>query len=214
MCCDSQRGNENARLAMATQPILLFDLGGVLVKGNGRRALAQLVPLMTEAQMLERLTHSRALGLFERGRLSKEAFAAAFMAEWDIAIPESIFLDSFATWIEGYFDGAITLVQTLRSRYRIGCLSNTNAVHWHRLNEMTRLFDFTFASHLTGFAKPEHAAYEIVLRTLDVPATHIYFFDDLRLNVEAARKLGINAFLVHGPEEIWSTIEANNGFDG
>jgi putative hydrolase of the HAD superfamily len=160
--------------------------------------------------MLQRLTRSFSVGLFERGRLTAGAFAAAFMAEWQISLPEPTFLELFATWVDSYFDGALALIRELRREYRTGCLSNTNPVHWERLAELTQLFDFTFPSHLTGFTKPDNDAYEHVLRTLGVDPGSVYFFDDLQPNVEAASKLGIKAFLVRSPQEIRAVLAAHS----
>ena len=88
----------------------------------------------------------------------------------------------------------------------LGCLSNTNAVHWTRVTELRSLFDFSFASHLTGFMKPDHQAYECVTRTLKVPPSEIYFFDDLHENVAAAHEVGFNAFVVCSPQEVESVL--------
>jgi putative hydrolase of the HAD superfamily len=51
---------------------------------------------------------------------------------------------------------------------------------------------------MTGHLKPGREAYEHALEALGVPASDVYFFDDLAPNVEAARAAGINAFQVSG----------------
>jgi putative hydrolase of the HAD superfamily len=71
------------------------------------------------------------------------------------------------------------------------------------------MFDFTFASHLTGLMKPDRQAYELVVSTLEVPASKIHFFDDLPANVRAAREVGINAFVVRGPREAEAILVSN-----
>ena len=96
----------------------------------------------------------------------------------------------------------------LRAKYRVGCLSNTNAVHWAELTDVQRLFDFCFASHLTGHMKPDYAAYEHALLELDAAPQSVYFFDDLAPNVAAARSLGMNAFQVNGAAEAKAAARA------
>jgi glucose-1-phosphatase len=102
-----------------------------------------------------------------------------------------------------------SLVKTLRTEYRVGCLSNTNAIHWKRLTELADQFHFSFPSHITGFMKPDHRAYSHVVRTLGVQPSEIYFFDDLPLNVVAAKEIGLNAFLVGSPQEVESILQAH-----
>ena len=176
--------------------IVLLDLGGVLVEATGRSGLKALLPHLSDAQILERWTRSQAAGLFERGKLSSDAFARRFVDEWGLEIGEAAFLELFASWVTGFFEGAPELIEALRARHHVGCLSNTNAIHWARLRGISSLFDSCFPSHVTGFMKPDHEAYRHALNKLEARANDVYFFDDLEPNVAAAREVGMNAFRV------------------
>jgi putative hydrolase of the HAD superfamily len=74
--------------------------------------------------------------------------------------------------------------------------------------ELRELFDYCFASHLTGFMKPDREAYEHALRELEVAPNSVYFFDDLLPNVAAARSVGINAFCVRGFADVLAVLRA------
>ena len=193
--------------------VILLDLGGVLVEATGRTALAKLLPHLTDEQILTRWQQSRAVDLFERGRLSEDAFASAFVAEWRLGIPEPGFIEHFASWVSGFFEGAPELIQALRRRYHVGCLSNTNATHWARLPGVSNLFDSSFPSHLTGFMKPDRRAYDYALGKLRVPPQEVYFFDDLMPNVAAAREVGINAFRVGDFDDLLIVLKAKGLYD-
>lgn len=194
---------------MSEHRVVVFDLGGVLVESAGRVALMALVPhLRNEALVLDRWHRSSAVALFERGRMTPLEFAASFAEEWDIQVPPSDFLSAFAGWLRGPYPGASSLLQALRTRHRVGCLSNTNAVHWARLTDVQAMFDFCFPSHLTGHMKPDRQAYEHALQHLNSPPENVYFFDDLEPNVVAARDLGINAFHVRGVAEATAAARA------
>jgi putative hydrolase of the HAD superfamily len=188
--------------------IILLDLGGVLVEATGRKALAALLPHLDDEQILARWHQSRAVDRFERGKLSEQAFASAFVAEWGLEMSEAQFVEHFASWVNGFFEGAADLIQALRPRYQVGCLSNTNAIHWARLPGVSSLFDWSFPSHVTGFMKPERQAYDHALGELRVPPQEVYFFDDLMSNVAAAREAGINAFRVAGFENLLEVLKA------
>lgn len=183
--------------------MILFDLGGVLIENAGRDGLKALLPYeFDQSQVLERWLASAAVKRFERGLVPAQTFAAEFIEEWRLEIGPAEFIDAFATWPKGFFDGAKSLVQALRTKHHIACLSNTNSIHWARFPDLPGLFDSVFASHLTGLMKPDRETYEHVLRQLDVPANAVYFFDDLLPNIDAARAVGINAFHVRAFSEI------------
>jgi len=193
---------------MLDRKVILFDLGGVLVGSAGRIAVRALLPSMSEHEVLERWLRSRAVNLFERGQIPSGTFATEIIEEWGLRLTESEFLESFAAWATGLVDGAETLVRSLRRRHLVACLSNTNAIHWARMPELRELFDYCFASHLTGFMKPDREAYEHALRELRVAASSVYFFDDLLPNVVAARTVGINAFCVRGFADVLPVLRA------
>jgi putative hydrolase of the HAD superfamily len=190
-------------------PVVLFDLGGVLVESNGRTALQQLSPHLDAEQVLDRWNRSRSVGLFERGQIAEAEFATAFIQEWELSMREEAFLEWFAAWVPGYLNGAMELVRALRGKHRVGCLSNTNAIHWKRVAELEGLFDFSFASHIIGLMKPEHQAFELVVSALNVRPGEIHFFDDLQANVSAAREVGINASVARSPQEVESILLSN-----
>ena len=63
------------------------------------------------------------------------------------------------------------------------------------------VFDDHFVSHLTGHIKPDHAAFEHVLQSLDCRPAEVLFFDDNALNIDAARHMGLHAVRVRGLSE-------------
>jgi len=193
---------------MHRQKVVLFDLGGVLIGVTGRIALRALLPHLSDHDVLERWVGSPAVDRFERGQMDATQFADEFIEEWQLQLSRAEFIDSFGNWITGFFDGAQAMVQTLRTEHRVACLSNTNAIHWARLTDAQDLFDVCFASHLTGFMKPEPEAYLHAMRELRVEASDVYFIDDLAVNVAAARDVGINAFRAEGLAEVQAVLRA------
>lgn len=180
-------------------PVLVFDLGNVLVGAAGTRVLHDMAPAGTsEAQIIARWQHSPAVTAFESGRTTAQGFARDFVAEWGLTVTPEAFLAQFAGWVTGPYPGARELLQQLRPRHRLACLSNTNPVHWARLSTMAADFDQMFLSHRLGFMKPEPAIYATVIAELKVAPGDIHFFDDLEANVEAARAAGLNAHRVMG----------------
>ena len=97
------------------------------------------------------------------------------------------------------------LVDELREQQiPVAFLSNID----ERLSKLIRDFGFyepfdpCLLSCETGIEKPNPKAYEILLAKLDLPAKEILFIDDRPENVEAAKKIGIDALLFESLEQL------------
>jgi putative hydrolase of the HAD superfamily len=186
--------------------VLLFDLGGVLVEFSGVQDIAPFLRArLTEAEIRERwrrCPHTRQYGV---GRLSRQEFGERFVRDWNLSLSPEDFLRQFRGWSKSLLPGAADLLASLRSRFRLAALSNSNELHWERnSNELgiTGLFELAISSHQIGLCKPDPAAYRIALERLRVPAQAVMFFVDVPAYVEAASALGIRALRVEGVEEV------------
>lgn len=181
----------------------LFDLGGVLVDFRGVRRVAEL--LGAEAATEEhwaRWLRSRSVREFELGRLAPRAFAERFLAEFEIGVEPGALLAELDGWISDPLPGALALLDELRGRFVVACLSNTNPLHVPRMRrQFDGRFDHLFASCEIGELKPDPGAFRHVLDRLGLEPAEILFFDDARLNIEAARELGLEAARVGGPAD-------------
>lgn len=195
---------------MNAASFLLFDLGGVLVENAGLDRLAQLMPDPVKPDALkQKWLSSPAVRHFELGRSSPKVFAEAFVAEWNIPHSAEEFLVEFASWPKGAYAGTEDLLIRLRRRYRIGCLSNSNPLHWARFGGLLGHFEIALSSHLLGLIKPDRSCFLRALRECKVEARHVAFFDDSISNVEAARDLGMMASHVNGLDDLKLSLEAN-----
>lgn len=91
-----------------------------------------------------------------------------------------------------------TLIDQLKDNgVRVGMLSNID----DRYTKLIRDFGFykpfepCLLSCEMGLEKPDPKAYELLLKTLNLPAKEIVFIDDKAENVEAAQAIGIDAIL-------------------
>jgi len=185
--------------------VLLFDVGGVLVQLGGVTVILEwLGNRMSAEELWRRWLQSAAVRQFETGQIDARSFAAGVIAEFDLPVGPQQFLDSFVGWPTGLYPGTLEMLQCIPRRYQRALLSNSNALHWPRVLDEMGLgpaFDNHFVSHLTGRIKPDPGAFEHVLETLGCSAEQVLFLDDIALNVEAARTLGMNAVQVRGLTE-------------
>jgi glucose-1-phosphatase len=188
---------------MATEiEVLLFDLGGVLVEFSGIQDVAPLLRVAaSESEIRARWFTCRHTEAFGLGTLSREEFGERFVQDWGIDLPRERFLAEFRSWSRCLLPGAAELLASLRPRFRLAALSNSNELHWERNTDdlgVTSLFEVAISSHQVGFCKPDPGIYRVALERLAVPCDAVMFFDDVADNVAAASRLGMRAFQVDG----------------
>jgi putative hydrolase of the HAD superfamily len=91
----------------------------------------------------------------------------------------------------------VLIDQLKENGIRVGMLSNID----DRYTKLIRDFGFyepfkpCLLSCEMGLEKPDPKAYELLLKTMNLPAEEIVFIDDKEENVEAAKTMGIDAIL-------------------
>ena len=60
------------------------------------------------------------------------------------------------------------------------------------------MLDYYFASFQIKIAKPDPAAFQYVVNAMSCKPSEILFLDDNRMNVDAARRVGMKAERVNG----------------
>jgi putative hydrolase of the HAD superfamily len=190
---------------------IVFDLGGVLIELTGvPRMLEWMGDEITADELWRRWLASESVRGFECGRISAEQFAREMRAEFGIPVSSEQFLAEFALWPKAAYEGATELLRKLADHYVVACLSNTNALHWARIDDEMGLlphFNHHFASHLVGMLKPDREVFEHMATELEYPPERILFLDDNQVNVDGARAAGISAYKVVGLEGAIAKLE-------
>ena len=99
------------------------------------------------------------------------------------------------------FEDTIKIIEELKKANKKVCmLSNLRQIDfdWFASKYDISNFDELYLSYEMHLKKPGNEIYEKMLEDLNVLADNVYFFDDSQSNVEAAKKLGINAYCVTG----------------
>jgi putative hydrolase of the HAD superfamily len=183
---------------------ILFDLGGVLIELGDLSTLFSSAGFSIDMEAFWRhwLT-SPSVRRFESGRISPVEFGKELVEELSLDIDPDQFMAAFTAWPVGPYPGAVQLLISLSLSYRVGSLSNTNALHWDRFDkemDLVRHFDVNYPSFLTGRLKPEPETFSHVASMLGVPPRHILFLDDNNINVDGALSAGMLAYRARGVE--------------
>ena len=184
---------------------VVFDLGGVLIRLGGAAEFGGMIGEGDEREVWARWLRCPWVRAYERGRCSTADFAAGMVEAYALDMTPDAFLSRFTAWPEGLYPGAKELVAALSREVRTACLSNTNALHWqHQVDAevLHGLFPKRFLSYELDLIKPDDAIYEHVVSELGCPAASVLFLDDNQINVDAARRSGIDAHRVAGIDEV------------
>ncbi len=188
---------------------VLFDLGGVLVDFQGVETLARWTGDSSET-IWDRWLSSEAVRAYERGACDTGTFVREVVHEFELDLAPAEFAEAFQGAITGVLPGAIDLLRELKGRTLLGCLSNTNDLHWRQMCGwgLDRHLDRFFLSFEIGAVKPDAAIFDHVAHDLAIPRHRILFFDDNQLNVDGARDAGFRAQRANGPNDCQRALGA------
>lgn len=190
---------------------IIFDFGNVLFDlqlGRIRQSFEQHLG-ENAAAVRDKLLAARVFELYETGGLDTAEFVAAVRFACDQRLTEQQITTAWNSIFVGMPRERFELLSRLRERYNVFMLSNINDLHARWVDEymvrehgfedfQTRFFDGVYYSHLIRLRKPDREAFEYVLADAELAASETIFFDDLEVNVEAARSVGIEGIL-HPP---------------
>ena len=152
----------------------------------------------------------------ERGRVTEEAFLDGLREELEVDLGHRPELHRFK---EIYFDALhpnepmIDAMRGLRDRgFRMGLLTNNVREWeplWRSMLPVDEIFEIVVDSAFVGMRKPEPEIYELTLSRLGGPAPEaVVFIDDIEVNCEAARQLGMRTVHFRDADQAIPEIEA------
>ncbi len=186
-------------------PVLLFDLGGVVMDIKREDAVKAFEALgMADADsFFDPYEQHGAFGLLEAGQITPGQFRDEVRRRFRPGVTDEELDAALCRFLLGIPQERLERLRRLRENgHKVYMLSNTNPIMWERYivpefrklgGEMSDYFDGTVTSFEVGVCKPDACIYEYALKKFDIKPEDTTFFDDGPANVEAARRLGFNA---------------------
>jgi len=190
---------------------IIFDLGGVIINIRFQLALDAFQKLSKNGRVLE-FSQSQQSGLFddyETGRITDAEFRAKLREQYNIEATDDEIDEAWNALLLDIPEERIELLRELGNTYRLFLLSNTNAIHLIRFNQiiaesftipnLDSLFEKTYYSHLIGQRKPDAIVFEQILAQNNLVPTETLFVDDSIQHIQSADKLGIKTLFLAPP---------------
>lgn len=185
---------------------LIFDMGKVLVPFDfkiGYRALEGACPYPAE-EVRRRIAQTGLVTPFETGLIEPLDFFAQLSAALDLSLDYEGFCRAWSSIFVGQLI-ADSVLESLATRYRLLLLSNTNTIHWQMIREHYRMVEY-FHDCVLSFEervmKPDPAIYRATVARAGCRPEECFFTDDIAVNVEGARREGIDAVQFESPAQL------------
>jgi putative hydrolase of the HAD superfamily len=195
-----------------TSPLLDGFTGVMESSGISLESLGKAMVAIAERQ------ESNPLFELETGRMTEAAFMDALSEQLSADHGSDVELDGFG---ERYFqhlqpnERMIEYMRELRGRgYKMAiCTNNVREweARWRAMLPVDEIFEVVVDSAFVGSRKPEPRIYEITLERLGAAPEMTLFIDDVEVNCQGARKLGIGAVRFRSTEQTIGEIEAALG---
>jgi len=198
---------------------VVFDFGGVIAPANIGVVHDRFVALGVKEidKYINLITQEGFFGDFESGLIGPEEFACRVSQE----AGHEVSLEECRHACRGFFSVIpqrnLDLLKRLRSEgYRVSLLSNTNpfVTAWTlskdfdgQGNSLADYLDSLYLSYEQKVMKPNPQIFLNMLEGEGVAPEKVLFVDDGQRNVDAARKLGINAIKVENSFDVDWTVD-------
>jgi putative hydrolase of the HAD superfamily len=179
-----------------------FDYGGVISLPQDENTMRDLASLAgIDADLMRRIYWDNRQ-IYDRGLVSGGEYFKNILADVGIFPDNTVIEEMIQRDVQSWSRinaGTERLMNDIKKAgLKVGILSNMVQPFLDTVREALPVFlisDGSVYSCEVDTVKPERKIYELLLSVLDCEAGELVFFDDTEINVSAAEKLGIHAFL-------------------
>jgi 2-haloacid dehalogenase len=208
-----------AQAAGKRRPVIVYDLGGVLIDWNPRHLYRKLIE--DEATMewfLAEVCDTAWNEEQDRGRSFAEAIeeAAARHPEYRPLI--AAYFERWAEMMAGEINGAVAVLEELRSAgYELHALTNWSAETFPHARErfaFLEWFESILVSAEVGLIKPDPAIFRLLLDRIGRTPPECIYIDDNPKNVASAAALGFEAIAFESAAQLRGALDGRGLLDG
>ena len=181
---------------------IIFDLGGVILNIDIKRTENALKELGID-NFSQHMRPSHLPSFFkeyEAGRIDDAAFIKAIQSLSANALKEEAIINAWNALLLDFPQERLELLRTLKEKYRLFLLSNTNSIHHRQFQQqlyvqtgsyLEDIFERTYYSHAIGLCKPDIAAFQLVINENKLLPAETLFVDDTDANMTGAKEAGL-----------------------
>jgi len=184
---------------------IIFDFGGVIINIDYNATIQAFKDLgITDFEGLySQAAQSDLFNDIETGRISAQQFINGLLQLLPSGTTTHQVVRAWNAMILDIPSERIDLLLSLKNKYQIYLLSNTNSLHiedalrkWNIVSDRTidTIFDHVYLSHEMGMRKPDLEIFESVCNEQGLNLETTLFIDDSIQHIDGANKLGLNTY--------------------
>lgn len=193
---------------------IIFDLGGVILNIDTQRSIDAFKNILGEDNdvFITKYNKLNLLERLEKGEISPEQFRVNIKKIISQQVADEQIDKAWNSMLLDFPRERIDLLYKLKQNYRTFLLSNTNKIHYDSytqtlnkkfgIKKLSDLFEKEYMSFNLNMRKPDKKIFYYVLEKSNLVATETLFIDDTKENIEVAKQIGINAYLLKDGETI------------
>ena len=193
---------------------IVFDLGAVLIDIDFNKVAVSFKQLgfSNFEQHYSQLQANELFQQLEKGEISDVDFYTAIQQQIDIPLSHTQIQNAWNSILLDFRIESMQLLASLKNKYRLFLLSNTNAIHLEEINailfqqtnnsSLDSYFEKAYYSHIVGLRKPSKEIFSHVLENANIVANETLFIDDSFPNIDTANQMGFKTYLLLPGEKI------------
>jgi glucose-1-phosphatase len=181
---------------------IIFDLGGVILNIDIKLTEQALVDLGID-NLSQQGTMSHLPSFFreyEAGKMDDVLFIQSVKGLSAKTLTDEEVINAWNALLLDFPQERLDLLRSLKERYRLFLLSNTNSIHQRKFQQdlhtqtgvyLEDFFEKTYYSHTAGLCKPDTAIFKLVITENNLNPAETLFVDDTESNVTGAKEAGL-----------------------
>ena len=193
---------------------IIFDLGNVMIDFSPKEYVESKIGKRKAEEIYKCIFQSEEWPMLDRGTIDEEN-AKKNIINRNIE-NEDLINKVFKNWYEILIpiESSVSVLKRLKENgYNIYYLSNFHLAAFEYINkkyDLFQLFDGGVFSFKEKLLKPEREIYEKIINKYSLEKSATLFIDDVGVNVDAAKQLGLEGIVLRNPASLTTELEKHN----
>lgn len=181
---------------------IIFDLGNVILDIDLDRTIVAMKKLGVDnfEDLYNLVEQDPLFDHYEKGLISSSEFRNGLRKYFNKPLSDEELDEAWGKILLDFDPKRVEFVKSLKTKYRLFLLSNTNAIHYDMYNgnllrsfghSLDSMFEKAYYSYRVGMRKPDTGIFEHVIKDSRLNPTDTMFIDDNQENIEAAKRTGL-----------------------
>lgn len=200
---------------------IIFDLGGVIydIRYENIADKFRSYGITDFEKLYSKASQTDSIDLFEEGKMTPAEFRDYLRGLSPVPLTDEQIDEAWNAILIGIPKERLELLGMLRLKYNIFLYSNTNQINYDKFTTELKakygfdVFEVTFKkayfSQILQIRKPKLEGFRAILAEQGLKPEETLFIDDSPQHIEAARKVGINAYHLTGGETMEQLFMCN-----